>query len=133
MQPRLFFLSPYCFSVILFRLHFAGTETATVWSGYMSGAVQAGEACALAVLHRIFPSCLSQEDLDAITPFLAQDHQGKGDTKDERIVCSILMRDKKKHSISVWWVVSAGLSLGIVAGTVYLAGLALKKSEIEWS
>lgn len=25
------------------RLYFAGTETATEWSGYMEGAVQAGE------------------------------------------------------------------------------------------
>ena len=28
------------------RLHFAGTETATHWSGYMEGAVQAGERAA---------------------------------------------------------------------------------------
>lgn len=28
------------------RLHFAGTETATEWSGYMEGAVQAGERAA---------------------------------------------------------------------------------------
>lgn len=28
------------------RLYFAGTETATEWSGYMEGAVQAGERAA---------------------------------------------------------------------------------------
>ncbi|XP_072770637.1 amine oxidase [flavin-containing] [Nerophis lumbriciformis] len=32
------------------RLHFAGTETATEWSGYMEGAVQAGERAAREVL-----------------------------------------------------------------------------------
>ncbi|XP_035264257.1 amine oxidase [flavin-containing]-like [Anguilla anguilla] len=33
------------------RLFFAGTETATKWSGYMDGAVQAGERAAREVLH----------------------------------------------------------------------------------
>lgn len=28
------------------RIYFAGTETATEWSGYMEGAVQAGERAA---------------------------------------------------------------------------------------
>ncbi|MEO9223906.1 MAG: flavin monoamine oxidase family protein [Acidimicrobiales bacterium] len=32
------------------RLHWAGTETATVWSGYMDGAVQSGERAAVEVL-----------------------------------------------------------------------------------
>ncbi|XP_077436379.1 amine oxidase [flavin-containing] [Vanacampus margaritifer] len=32
------------------RLYFAGTETATVWSGYMEGAVQAGERAAREIL-----------------------------------------------------------------------------------
>lgn len=32
------------------RMHFAGTETATEWSGYINGAVQAGERCATEVL-----------------------------------------------------------------------------------
>jgi len=34
------------------RLHWAGTETATVWSGYMEGAVQAGERAAAEALGR---------------------------------------------------------------------------------
>ncbi|XP_055987191.1 amine oxidase [flavin-containing] A [Sorex fumeus] len=33
------------------RIYFAGTETATHWSGYMEGAVQAGERAAREVLH----------------------------------------------------------------------------------
>ncbi|XP_041370948.1 amine oxidase [flavin-containing] A-like [Gigantopelta aegis] len=35
------------------RLHFAGTETATEWLGYMDGAIQAGERAAREVLHRL--------------------------------------------------------------------------------
>ncbi|KAJ3592724.1 hypothetical protein NHX12_007851 [Muraenolepis orangiensis] len=33
------------------RVYFAGTETATEWSGYMEGAVQAGERAAREILH----------------------------------------------------------------------------------
>jgi monoamine oxidase len=32
------------------RVHWAGTETATVWSGYMEGALQAGERVAAEVV-----------------------------------------------------------------------------------
>ncbi len=32
------------------RIHWAGTETATVWTGYMDGAVQAGQRAAAEVL-----------------------------------------------------------------------------------
>ncbi|RUS75174.1 hypothetical protein EGW08_017055 [Elysia chlorotica] len=112
------------------RLHFAGTEAATIWSGYMSGAIQAGEATAMSVVHRISPSCLSHEELEAVIPFLAQDHQEKGDAN---LVFSVLMREKKKYAGYGWWVLSAGLGLGIVVGSVYLAGLALRKSDIDWS
>jgi monoamine oxidase len=35
------------------RLHWAGTETATVWNGYMDGAVQSGERAAAEVLARL--------------------------------------------------------------------------------
>jgi monoamine oxidase len=33
------------------RLHWAGTETASVWAGYMDGAIQSGERAAAEVLH----------------------------------------------------------------------------------
>jgi monoamine oxidase len=32
------------------RIHWAGAETATVWTGYMDGAVQSGERAAAEVL-----------------------------------------------------------------------------------
>ena len=34
------------------RLHWAGTETATVWNGYMDGAIQSGERAAAEVLEK---------------------------------------------------------------------------------
>ncbi len=34
------------------RVHWAGTETATTWSGYMDGAIQSGERAAAEVLAR---------------------------------------------------------------------------------
>ncbi|XP_050391107.1 amine oxidase [flavin-containing], partial [Patella vulgata] len=35
------------------KLYFAGTETATQWSGYMEGAIQAGERAAREILHTL--------------------------------------------------------------------------------
>ncbi|GFY25091.1 amine oxidase B [Trichonephila clavipes] len=35
------------------RLYFAGTETSIKWSGYMNGAVEAGERAAREVLHKM--------------------------------------------------------------------------------
>ncbi|XP_018589942.2 probable flavin-containing monoamine oxidase A [Scleropages formosus] len=45
------------------RIHWAGTETATHWCGYMSGAIQSGLRAALEVLERLSPKVLSQEEL----------------------------------------------------------------------
>ena len=39
-----------------YRIHWAGTETATVWSGFMNGAVQAGTRAANEVLKKLYPS-----------------------------------------------------------------------------
>ena len=36
-------------------LHWAGTETATEWSGYMDGAVQSGKRVAAEILDRLPP------------------------------------------------------------------------------
>jgi monoamine oxidase len=33
------------------HIHWAGAETATVWSGYMDGAVQSGERAAAEILN----------------------------------------------------------------------------------
>ncbi|KAJ8408556.1 hypothetical protein AAFF_G00251910 [Aldrovandia affinis] len=44
------------------RIFWAGTETATLWCGYMSGAVQSGQRAALEVLGQLSPEALSRED-----------------------------------------------------------------------
>ncbi|XP_037339784.2 probable flavin-containing monoamine oxidase A isoform X1 [Pungitius pungitius] len=48
------------------RIHWAGTETATLWCGYMSGAVQAGQRAALEVLAELHPMTLTQEEQEAV-------------------------------------------------------------------
>nr|XP_020456675.1 probable flavin-containing monoamine oxidase A [Monopterus albus] len=48
------------------RIHWAGTETATEWCGYMSGAIQAGQRAALEVLAELRPMTLSQEEKEAV-------------------------------------------------------------------
>nr|XP_015206611.1 PREDICTED: amine oxidase [flavin-containing] B-like isoform X1 [Lepisosteus oculatus] len=50
------------------RLFFAGTETATRWSGYMDGAVQAGERAGREVLHamgKVSQSKIWKEDVES--------------------------------------------------------------------
>ena len=37
-------------------IHWAGTETATVWNGYMDGAIQSGERAAQEALAAIVPA-----------------------------------------------------------------------------
>ncbi|XP_045923323.1 probable flavin-containing monoamine oxidase A [Micropterus dolomieu] len=48
------------------RIHWAGTETATQWCGYMSGAVQAGQRAALEVLAELCPMVLTQEEQETV-------------------------------------------------------------------
>lgn len=53
--------------IVLFqRIHWAGTETATQWCGYMSGAVQSGQRAALEVLAELRPATLTQEEQEAV-------------------------------------------------------------------
>ena len=46
------FFNNKVFSVFT-RVHWAGTETATEWRGYMNGAVQAGQRAACEVLKKL--------------------------------------------------------------------------------
>ncbi|XP_034564923.1 probable flavin-containing monoamine oxidase A [Notolabrus celidotus] len=59
------------------RIHWAGTETATQWCGYMSGAIQSGQRAALEVLAELCPMDLTQEEQEAVR--LSQ--TGKGPLK----------------------------------------------------
>ncbi|KAG8010847.1 Amine oxidase [flavin-containing] A [Nibea albiflora] len=47
------------------RIHWASTETATNWCGYMSGAIQEGHRAAREVLAKLCPDALTQEDKEA--------------------------------------------------------------------
>lgn len=51
---------------LIYRIHWAGTETATQWCGYMSGAIQAGHRVALEVLSELCPLTLTQEEQEAV-------------------------------------------------------------------
>ncbi|KAI0218221.1 Amine oxidase [flavin-containing] A [Lamellibrachia satsuma] len=49
------------------RIHFAGTESATVWCGFLNGAVQAGYRAANEVLYNLRPQVISARDLEGTT------------------------------------------------------------------
>lgn len=51
---------------LILRIHWAGTETATHWCGYMSGAVQSGQRAALEVLAELCPMALTQEEQEDV-------------------------------------------------------------------
>jgi len=57
-----------CLSIffLFVRIHWAGTETATQWCGYISGAIQSGQRAAMEVLAQMCPSSLSREELDSV-------------------------------------------------------------------
>ncbi|XP_064608664.1 amine oxidase [flavin-containing] B-like [Liolophura sinensis] len=46
------------------RIHFAGTESATAFCGYMNGAVQSGIRAATEVLHNLQPDLVTDDELD---------------------------------------------------------------------
>ncbi|CAL1543181.1 unnamed protein product [Lymnaea stagnalis] len=48
------------------RIHFAGTETATVWCGFMNGAVQSGFRAATEVLYHLRPLIIASPDPEAL-------------------------------------------------------------------
>ncbi|XP_042869530.1 probable flavin-containing monoamine oxidase A [Penaeus japonicus] len=45
------------------RVHFAGTETSTEWTGFISGAIQSGQRAATEVLKNLRPEMVSEDDL----------------------------------------------------------------------
>jgi len=49
------------------RIHWAGAETATVWNGYMDGAVSSGERAAVEVIM----ACGASWDSDLVSPVVA--------------------------------------------------------------
>ncbi|KAK6315918.1 hypothetical protein J4Q44_G00134420 [Coregonus suidteri] len=57
------------------RIHWAGTETATQWCGYMDGAIQSGQRAALEVLAKLCPFSLTQEEQEAVQAAQNQNHE----------------------------------------------------------
>lgn len=51
---------------LIYRIHWAGTETATQWCGYMDGAVQAGQRAALEVLAEVSHMTLTTEEQEEL-------------------------------------------------------------------
>jgi len=51
-----------CLREPFLRIHWAGTETATEWRGYMNGAVQAGQRVASEILSRLADPSPTQSD-----------------------------------------------------------------------
>lgn len=47
---------------LLFSIYWAGTETATEWTGYMEGAIQAGRRAAIDVIYQMRPQTLRYSD-----------------------------------------------------------------------
>ncbi|OWF40103.1 probable flavin-containing monoamine oxidase A [Mizuhopecten yessoensis] len=84
------------------RLHFAGSESAREWDGYMSGAVQAGIRAATEILHQLRPGSVSSGELfgTAYSPsYKAPQH----------------LRRKVKQSY-----ITRGLSFAILVGVIAL-------------
>ncbi len=74
------------------RVHFAGTEVATKWTGYMDGAVQAGHWAAASVAKEIDAGKLTEEDKDILKEFKTsrKDYGKLQRSKQSSSFCSII-------------------------------------------
>lgn len=107
------------------RLHFAGTETATSFSGYMNGAVQAGERAALEVLLRLQPSALTEVDMKEL-----KDPRKVATGNLGNKVLSLKRSRQKKEYGSLAIIVSLGIGLGLVTGTVFLVDRLISNGKV---
>ena len=95
------------------RVHFAGTETAGVWAGYMSGAIEAGWRAAAEVIEAERPTSLTEEDRDRLVRSRAQTDDSRRGTMMRK---NRMWRGKADGSgnSAVWLLLAAGL--GIATG-----------------
>ena len=56
----------HTFSFYQIRIHFAGTETATLWRGFISGAIQSGERAADEILSVLDEHYVITDEVDWI-------------------------------------------------------------------
>lgn len=80
-------------------VHFAGTESATVWCGFMNGAVQAGRRTALEVLYDLRPQLVLVADL-----------------KEMRGTRKVMIKSESKRRKVVKWAIRLGVLSVIVYG-----------------
>ncbi|KAL3876065.1 hypothetical protein ACJMK2_033949 [Sinanodonta woodiana] len=95
------------------RIHFAGTESAMVWCGYMSGAVQAGKRAAIEILYDLRPHMVSSDDLASLESSFGQPQTS---SRNKRLV---------SHAILRWT-----MGLGILAVIAVVAKKSLTKSSV---
>ncbi|KAG7499173.1 putative flavin-containing monoamine oxidase A [Solea senegalensis] len=87
------------------RIHWAGTETATQWCGYMSGAVQAGQRAAVEVLSELRPAVLTREELHTLR------HSQSEETRAQQTPSSALKRLTTAVVVTAALTVAAALCL----------------------
>ena len=80
------------------RVHFAGTETATEWLGYMEGAVQRGVRAGLEVLNNLKPQSLSPSELAVSRQF-----------RNIKIISQMFLHRNCSTTESQWWLLTASL------------------------
>ncbi|WAQ97611.1 AOFA-like protein [Mya arenaria] len=68
------------------KIHFAGTESATIWCGFMNGAVQAGSRAALEVLYDLRPQLVAASDIQVIGGHRSGHKQGQGQSLSGKVV-----------------------------------------------
>ncbi|KAK3595095.1 hypothetical protein CHS0354_002348 [Potamilus streckersoni] len=95
------------------RIHFAGTESAMVWCGYMSGAVQAGKRAAVEILYDLRPQLVSRGDLASLENPFRQPQTSSGNKR------------PVSHAICSWT-----LGLGILAVIAVVAKKFFIKSGV---
>ncbi|WAQ97542.1 LOW QUALITY PROTEIN: AOFA-like protein [Mya arenaria] len=66
------------------KIHFAGTESATIWCGFMNGAVQGGAA--LEVLYDLRPQLVAASDIQVIGGHRSGHKQGQGQSLSGKVV-----------------------------------------------
>ncbi|XP_055877327.1 probable flavin-containing monoamine oxidase A isoform X2 [Biomphalaria glabrata] len=107
------------------RIHFAGTETATSFTGYMNGAVQAGERAALEILFRLQPGSLFTED-HIVLKETSLCELGDGDSSRKNSSKRCLKTNSKSHMCVV---VKLGVGVGILIGSAYLVAWFVKRGK----
>lgn len=115
------------------RIHLAGTETATYWSGYMDGALQAGERAAVQVMQRlgvkVSPETLVEQYSIPSTQRADQDGVTNGGSKRRRSLQAMIRERRMSNTTGSQVSLSVNQLLTWSAGiAVALVGLIITAS-----